>query len=411
MLEIKPRLRQIDAISVEIEGEQKYVVRDPEEISAEALIVPPVVLYLLTMFDGEHTIDSIGRVFALKSGQEIPPGVLEELVANLDQYHYLENDNYRARRAQVEAEFLAQPVRPARFAGKAYEDDPERLDEQIESFFTAPGGVRSDGAIELPRAPLGLVSPHIDPHRGGPCASYALDVIKSHEPADIYIIFGTAHQPTPLLYTLSLKPFATPYGTVEVDREFAEELEKRFGRDLRTGEFAHRGEHSIEFQVMYLHHALRNRRPFKILPILCGSFHQYLFDDQNPEDDPAVQEFVAAIRATAQALDRKTCYIAGADLSHVGRKFGDLLDLSEGLVSEVSREDLEMLSHIERGDRSDLFDHFRADGDARKICGLPPIYTMMACLGNEATGKLLKYDIALEPDTQSLVSFCSMAFF
>ena len=411
MFEIKPKMRPIDAIPVEIEGEGKFVVRDPEEISTEALIVPPVVLYLLTMFDGENTIDSIGKIFALKSGQAIPPGVLEELLANLDQYFYLDNEKYRARRAEIESQFLAEPVRPARFAGKAYEDDPERLDAQIQSFFESPNGVRSDGAFELPHAPLGLVAPHIDPHRGGPCASYVLNVIASHEPADLYIIFGTAHQPTPLLYTMSLKDFATPYGKVEVDLEFANELEKRYGRDLRTGEFAHRGEHSIEFQVVYLHHALRNRKPFKILPILCGSFHQYLLDKKKPEDDPVVQEFVAAIRATAQALGRNVCYIAGADLSHIGRKFGDPLDLSDDLIEAVSTEDQEMLSHVERGDRSDLFDHLVCDGDARKVCGFPPIYTMLSCLGDDTTGKLLKYDIAVEPDTQSLVSFCSMAFY
>jgi hypothetical protein len=49
-----------------------------------------------------------------------------------------------------------------------------------------------------------------------------------------------------------------------------------------------------------------------------------------------------------------------------------------------------------------------ADGDRRKICGLPPIYTMLSVIEADS-GRLLKYQYF--PDPAGTVSFASMAFY
>jgi hypothetical protein len=50
------------------------------------------------------------------------------------------------------------------------------------------------------------------------------------------------------------------------------------------------------------------------------------------------------------------------------------------------------------------------DGDARNICGYPALYTFLRLLGGRK-GEILYYDQSPEPQTQSMVSFASMAFF
>ena len=48
------------------------------------------------------------------------------------------------------------------------------------------------------------------------------------------------------------------------------------------------------------------------------------------------------------------------------------------------------------------------DKDARKICGLSPMYTQLELLRGHSA-RLLMHDIAMEPQTESAVSFASIA--
>jgi hypothetical protein len=49
------------------------------------------------------------------------------------------------------------------------------------------------------------------------------------------------------------------------------------------------------------------------------------------------------------------------------------------------------------------------DRDARRICGLAPMYTQLELLRGRSA-RLLKYGIAMEPQSESAVSFASLAF-
>jgi len=66
------------------------------------------------------------------------------------------------------------------------------------------------------------------------------------------------------------------------------------------------------------------------------------------------------------------------------------------------------LAELRRGDPDGFFDDVVKDRDARRICGLAPLYTQLELLRGRS-GRLLKYDIAMEPDTGSAVSFASLA--
>ena len=52
----------------------------------------------------------------------------------------------------------------------------------------------------------------------------------------------------------------------------------------------------------------------------------------------------------------------------------------------------------------------RREKDRRKICGFSAIYSLLHLI-DAREGKLLKYDQSVEPNSQSVVTFASMAFY
>ena len=74
----------------------------------------------------------------------------------------------------------------------------------------------------------------------------------------------------------------------------------------------------------------------------------------------------------------------------------------------MKRDDLALIETIKRGDARGFFTDIAKDQDRRRICGLSPMYTQLELLSGHQ-GRLLKYDVALEPPTESAVSFASLA--
>jgi hypothetical protein len=100
-------------------------------------------------------------------------------------------------------------------------------------------------------------------------------------------------------------------------------------------------------------------------------------------------------------------FIAGADLAHVGPRFGDPQPVSQAELATIDREDREMLRAVESGDAEGFFESVRRDGDRRRICGLSPIYTLLRV---RAGAKGLVRQYGQWPDPQGVVSFASVVF-
>ena len=100
--------------------------------------------------------------------------------------------------------------------------------------------------------------------------------------------------------------------------------------------------------------------------------------------------------------------VAGVDFAHIGRKFGDAFSVDESIAERVKREDMGLIEFIRRGDAAGFFADIAKDRDARRICGLAPMYTQLELLRGYR-GRLLKYGIAIEPETGSAVSFAGLA--
>jgi MEMO1 family protein len=351
----------------------------------------------------------IREAYARQFGEVLAAGKLEELIAALDQTFYLDNENFARRRVAVREQFNASRERAAAHAGLCYADEPRGLREELAAFFDPPHGPGRSAQHRNNPAPAGLIAPHIDPRRGGPAYAHAYSQLMGCEPPELFIILGTSHYGAgPELFTATLKDYATPLGAIETDRDFIKRLAARYsGGDLFADELLHRNEHSIEFQALFLAWTL-GTRGYKVVPILVSSFHELVAAGQIPVADARVGSFIDALRAELASESRSACIIAGVDFAHVGKKFGDERAADAEFVKWVEQEDRALIENILSGDPEGFFQAIDKDKDRRRICGLAPMYTQLEVLRGRR-GRLLKYDVALEPPTESAVSFASLA--
>ena len=69
-----------------------------------------------------------------------------------------------------------------------------------------------------------------------------------------------------------------------------------------------------------------------------------------------VTEFVAALRDLVSSADRRVMLVVGADLAHVGPRFGGNEPLTEAALRDLERIDRETLVFVEKGDADGFFD-------------------------------------------------------
>jgi AmmeMemoRadiSam system protein B len=404
-----PKLRPIEAFPVDLGGRQAICLRDPTQLADDAVLVPREALCMLAHLDGKHSILDIQEAYTRQYGRILSSDAIKGLIAKLDECLLLDNDRFQAHRQQLVAAFRASPVRHAAHAGTAYEVDPTALGDQLAGYFADPTGPGTDAALPIDGVVQGILAPHIDPRRGGPCFAWAYAALRQVA-ADLFVIFGSAHQPTSVPFPLTLKDYATPLGVVETDKGFVRALAQRYPTDLLSDEWAHRSEHSIEFQLLFLQHVLGPERKFRVVPILVGSFHECVARQINPAEMVHIADFIEAIREVVSACHEPVCYIVGGDLAHVGMKFGDQGQLTPTFLDQVAQDDQALLAAAARIDAEGFFQVIAEHQDRRRICGFPPMYLLLSTMPATA-GTVLKYSQAVEPATQSMVSYASVVFY
>jgi AmmeMemoRadiSam system protein B len=396
-----PRLRAVEAFPVEHEGQRCIALRDPAGFTDQIAVLPGPLLDLVSLFDGEHPVEAIREILRRRHGEAPSVEQIAALVDRLDDAGFLDSERFRARRRATDDAFRQSAVRPAAHAGGAYAGEAAALREQIAGFFAPDRSGPRAGTLSA------LIAPHIDFHRGGPTYGSAYQEVLDRSDADLYVILGTCHAGMSDPFAVTLKPYETPLGPVGADRDFYEALARRAGQDLLASEPAHRAEHSIEFQAVMLQSLLGGRRPFTILPVLASYLHEAVWAGTEPEADPRVPRFLDALREAVAASSRRVCLVAGVDLAHVGPRFGDPDPNTEASLAIVEREDRAMLESVVAGDARGFFARVAADRDARRICGLSPIYSLLRVLP-EAPGRLIEY--RQWPDPEGAVSFCAVSF-
>lgn len=404
-----PKLRYIEVIPTEIDGERIVCLRDPKNLSDKILAVSPETLIILSLFNGTKTVREIQNLLMEIYGDLVLSEDIERLIEQLDDALFLESENFRDFKSRIESDFRRTRARESSHAGLSYPEDSRELDRWFKSFIRKAEETQPYG--ETLGKLKGIISPHIDYRRGGVSYALAYRELLRESPADTFIIFGTSHYAeVENPFILTRKSFNTPLGEAETDRHIIEKLEAACGWDLFEGEISHRMEHSIEFQVAFLQYILNGKGKYRIVPILCNSFHRLVEDGKSPTEDERISGFLDTVGEIINEMGDNVFIIAGADMAHVGLKFGDNEPVNESTLGKIRERDMLSLSFGEKLDAEGFYRSVEQEKDWRKICGLSPIYATLATIQADM-GKLLDYGQALEPDTGSVVSYASMGFY
>ncbi|MBI4371584.1 MAG: AmmeMemoRadiSam system protein B [Elusimicrobia bacterium] len=399
----------------EEDGQPVYVLRDLEELSDKPLALSGGGMLLASLLDGKRTAAEVRGLFLKSTGAVLEDAVVLDLVRALDDAGYLETLAVAQRRRQVLEAFRASPRRPSAFAGVSYPAEPLELAGTLGRFFSAdkgPGKAKADAPTRP--APLGLVAPHIDFGRGGPAYAWAYQALSEREAPDVIVALGVAHVSPDAPWTFTPKTYETPLGPMEIDAELYGALAARLWYDSRADEWVHKGEHSLEFQAVWLKHLWREKAP-KWVPILVSSFERFAGENlpsSAPTIDKALKDFGAVLREQAER-GRRVLVLAGVDLAHVGPRFGDDLELTPELEKKIEDEDRQSLVAAMARDPDAFYRATIADEHWRKVCGLSALYTGLRLLkdldGAAPPGRLLAYGQAPDP-AGGLVSFASAVF-
>ena len=404
-----PKIRPVEAVPVEVDDQTLIHLRDPLGYAADGVLLPPAAFFIVSLLDGNHSIQDIQDAFVRQFGERLSADAIGELITQLDRHYYLEGERFASLQREVRERFEAAPTRPLAHVGTCYPADPTQFRAQLAGFFTDSAGPGRPGTSRSSSTLRAIIAPHIDLRVGGPCYAWAYQEVRDRSDAEVFVLLGTSHAGGSHPFILTRKDFDTPIGTVRTDLPFIANLEEAYGGELFRDEMLHRNEHSLEFQALFLQYILGPERPFTIVPILVSSFHHMIERRQAPIEDPPIGDFVEALRRTIAAELRSICLVAGVDFAHVGRKFGDSEGLDPAFLADVESEDRGLITPLENVDPMAFFHQVAKDGDRRRICGFSPMYTLLALLPG-SRGRLLRYDRNDDPQTQSAVSFASVAF-
>ncbi|HEV7664430.1 MAG TPA: AmmeMemoRadiSam system protein B [Chloroflexota bacterium] len=408
----RPRLRPVEVFPTRHQGQRGLVLRDTTDRDLAPMFISDGTVPALELLDGRRTIPDIVQALSLR-GMPMTESQLRTLLTRLDEAGYLEGARAVRRLAQRTAAFREAPVRRAVFAGGAYPDAPALPQFLAEAYCDAQGPGALPAAPPSDAQPLrAAIAPHIDPHRGAPTYSFAYKALAEAQRADVYVILGTCHTPVVGHFAATSKAYETPLGAVPADQPFLEQLGRQLGTDLYAGEFSHVGEHSIEFQAVYLRSlGLAGEGQAAIVPILCDSLHSMVPPARSPSEISLVSDFLAALRRTVASDGRTITFIAAVDLAHVGPRFGDDWRVDQQHQERVRREDAEMLELIVAPDADAYYAQVMRDRDARRICGFTPIYLLTALMeGEQRQGEVLRYQQWVDTDLSSSVTFVSAIF-
>ncbi|MBS2037784.1 AmmeMemoRadiSam system protein B [bacterium] len=387
----KPRVRWMQPELLQVKGETFVSLRDPAQIHQDLMLLSPLAYQLTQLMDGKSTRQEILFQAEQRWGVKLQVEQLNQLLNSLEERYVLDNASSRG--------FLRDlPCRPAAHAGSAYPDQPDELRNFLDQLL-------SDLPRKEPPAAEAYLIPHIDLRRGRESYAHAYcDAANGLDAFELFVVLGITHAYSHHPFVLTRKDYQTPLGPVQTDLELVEALAEGLPFDPFLDEFNHLGEHSIEFQLVFLQHL--RKKPVKILPILCGSFQECLERPHWPEEDSRVEAFLTRLGAVVPR--QKTCWIASVDLSHLGQRFGGAA-LSVPELQRLEERDRATMKEAARGDARAFLSTLQQDRGQRNYCGTSAIYSLLQVLKPEA-GHLLHYQQCNEPGLTSTVTVASVSY-
>ncbi len=331
----RPHIRPFTPLGVQNDEKKVFVaLRDPSNLRGDgnSPVVPPEWLPLLTLLQGEKSLDEIAELTSA------PKDFLVQLVTVLDDAGLLWGPNSERLEREAMARVAAANAFPLG-ASTAAGDDPAVAKAAIAELLAKAEDPELDGEL------LGIVAPHLDYGRGGATYAAAYKSFADGVKVDRIVILGTNHFGAGDGVVMSRFGFQTPFGIFNADLPVIDALAATLGSRLFKDEIDHLGEHSVQIQLPWIHHIFGNVPivaalvPNPCVPMLADDGARVSFE-----------EFVPALRAALANAPGRTLVIASADLSHVGPQFGDQTPIGSEIRKQVEAYDRSLLAVFLEGD-------------------------------------------------------------
>ncbi len=390
----RPRLRP-NLAGAMLDEPDLFCIYDPNRIVPGHVPVTRRELDAVKLFAGDRTLAEIHQSVG------VPIERLVELAMALDRGLLLDGPTFR--------EYLSGPVRRPSCIG-CYSSEPNEIRAQFRELFAGPGGPGLPD-LSLPNRDnlRALLVPHMDFTRGGATYGWGFKELAEQTEASLFVVIATSHY-SPQRFTLTRMNFSTPLGEVPTDRAYIDRLVRHYGPGLFDDPVAHLPEHSVELEVILLQYLLENRRPFRIVPLVVGSFRDRVHGNADPALASDIARMVQALQKAESEAGEKVCYVISGDLAHIGPKFDDPEPVAEPLLAHSLAQDRKILDRLNAADPAGYFRVIAEERDARRICGLPPTWLALAAL-RPKTGRVLHYNRYIHPTGHESVSFAAAAFY
>lgn len=396
-----PRLRP--GLRAQSGGPAGVVLYDSFHVTDSVLTLSPTAVQIAALFDGSRSVEAVYRE-AIVRGASVAPSEVAELAAVFGRAGFFANPEFDT--------YVRGADRNPSCIG-CYPAEPAKIRTLFDRLFTAPGGAGLPGSGGNGHRPPGKLRaallPHMDFARGNVTYGWGFRELIEQTDARLFVIVATSHYSTER-FTLTRKNYQTPLGVVETDQAYIDRIVTLFGDDVFADPYAHLPEHSIELEAVLLQHLLADRGPFRIVPLLVGSFHDRVDSSANPAEAEDIGRMVAALRAAEDAAGEPVCYLISGDLAHIGPKFHDPDPVTEPQLAASRRQDEMILDAFTAASSNRVFQTIAAEGDVRRICGLPPSWLTLEVL-KPKTGRVLHYQQYIHPQGHESVSFTAAAFY
>lgn len=392
--EMLPQLRtDIQLVRVQYQGRPVIIVKDSVGLSEGSAALNPQIAPLLALFDGSHTIRDL-QIGMMRMGENrlVLEDEARQVIAEFDRLTLLRTARYEALLRRARTDFSALDRRPPALARTGYPADAEDLRTMIGRMLQD----HADPDMACPAQIRAVVAPHIDLGIGPSIYGKTYALIQGLTPKRI-IVLGTGHAMDEL-FSLTSKAYETPLGAFPVDVEAVDALRSVGSQTVSPDDFAHRGEHSVEFQILFLRLLLPPTIP--LVPILCGSVTEWLPRVDQLSDIPEAASFLRVLRHLA---NENTLVVAGVDLSHVGPKFAHPAPAST-MEDEFRHHDKALLHALCEGSSEAFWREARRVDDRFHVCGLSALAVLLEILPG-ARGRVVGYHVWHEETTRSAVSF------
>jgi len=412
MAERLPPLRgDLEVMPSPVPDRPGVLIRDALGFAKGILIIPPPLAPALACFDGSSSELDLRAALTRATGELEVGELLRSVLETLGEGGFLENDAFQRLREDKRRAFAEAPRREPAHAGQAYPEEAPALREMLRGYAAAAatspqaaGAPTSDAPPEPP--PLAIAAPHVSPEGGFRSYAAAFSRLGPRLRERTFVVLGTSHYGEPDRFGVTRKPYVTPFGATRVDLDRVGRFTRGAGEAALEEDYCHAVEHSIEFQVLYLQHAVAP--DVRIVPILVGPFATALFQGGRPEDDPALARAFAALGALREGEGGAPVFVLGIDMAHVGRRYGDRFGAraSEGRMLEVEQRDRERIDRALAPDAGAFWDLVQEGHDPLRWCGASPLYAFLRAIA-PGPGRLRSYE-QWNIDPQSVVSFAAL---